>query len=362
MPRSKRCPHCTHQTLQVNYYHGEEVDVCRQCGGLWFEKGNLDAIIAAKDARVEQADFTDNLGQVLGPCDRHCPDCARPLQTCHLLPDYHLDVDVCLQCDGAWVERESVSQVSKSSAIKHALESMNGGVSWKTWVFQFLLRLPVEYNVKPRSTPWVTWTLIALNTLIFLLYAFDTRTFNAVITHFALSPAAIQAGDAYWTFLTAVFLHGSLLHLAGNMYFLWVVGANLEDALGKLRFLGLYLFCGVAAGVVSVLANLGSTIPSVGASGAIAGLFGMYALWFPNASLTFMFFVYQKKLAVYWYFAIWLALNLFGMLAGGQGVDYWAHIGGFVVGLALGAALRRRVWAANPLLAHLAGPEVQLRR
>ena len=88
----------------------------------------------------------------------------------------------------------------------------------------------------------------------------------------------------------------------------------------------------------------------------------MYLLWFPNASLTFMFFVWQKKLAVVWYFGIWLALNLLGMVLDGQGVDYWAHIGGFVVGLAIGAGLRQKVWGWNPLLAHLAGPEVQVRR
>ncbi|MCC5858840.1 MAG: rhomboid family intramembrane serine protease [Ectothiorhodospiraceae bacterium] len=362
MPEKKRCPECRRQSLRVHYFQGEEVDVCDRCSGMWFEHGNLNAVIAAKDDQSDTADYTASLGRHQGISPRRCPDCGDSLQTFHLLEDYHLDIDVCRRCDGAWVEKAAASRVAKSSLIRGALEDMNAGTSWKPWVFQFLLRMPVEYNVRPRRTPWVTMTLIALNSLIFLLYAFDTRMFGYVVEHFALSPAAVQSGERYWTFLTAMFLHGGFVHLLGNMYFLWLVGANLEDALGRFRFLALYLICGLAAGLISVLANLGSTIPSVGASGAIAGLFGMYALWFPNASLTFMFFVYQKKLAVYWYFGLWLGLNILGMAVGGQGVDYWAHIGGFVAGLALGIALRQRVWDANPLLAYLAGPEVRIRR
>jgi len=362
MPAKKYCPHCVDSRLTVNHYQGEEVDLCRQCGGLWFEKGNLNALIAARCHQVDEADYVDNLGPALEPSQRQCPDCHDPLQVFHLLENLEVDIEVCQRCDGAWVEQEMACKVANSSAIRHALEDMNRTVSWKTWIFQALLRMPVEYNVKPRQTPWVTMALIAINTLIFLSYAFDPAFAHQVIDQFAIAPATIASGQGWWTFVTATFLHGSFLHLAGNMYFLWVTGANLEDALGRWRFIGLYLVCGILAGAVSVAANLGSTIPSVGASGAIAGLFGMYLLWFPNASLTFMFVVWQKKLAVAWYFAIWLGLNFFGMAVGGQGIDYWAHIGGFLVGLAIGAGLRQRVWSANPLLAHLAGPEVRVQR
>ncbi|SDU15544.1 rhomboid family intramembrane serine protease [Halopseudomonas salegens] len=362
MAGKKHCPHCVNTTLAVNYYEGEEVDNCNTCGGLWFERGSLNAIIAAKCQHVEEADYVANLGPALEPSHRHCPDCGTRLQVFHVLNDFHVDIDVCQRCDGAWVEKDTACKVAKSSAIKHALVEMNKTVNWKTWIFQMLSRMPLEYNVKPRITPWVTYALIAINTLIFLTYGFDPVLAGRVFGGFAIAPADIQAGSHWWAFVTAIFLHGSLMHLIGNMYFLWVIGDNLEDALGHWRFLGLYLLCGILAGLVSVLANLGSEIPSVGASGAIAGLFGMYILWFPNASMTFMFFVWQKKLAVMWYFAIWLALNFYGMAMGQQGIDYWAHVGGFIAGLAIGFALRQRVWTANPLLAHLAGPEVKVRR
>jgi len=179
---------------------------------------------------------------------------------------------------------------------------------------------------------------------------------------FGLNPAQILEGQRLWTFITASFLHGSFLHLGSNMYFLWVVGQSLEDAQGKFWFIGLYLFCGLAAGMVSVMLRTGSTIPSIGASSAIAGLFSMYILWFPKASLTFMFYIYQKKLAVHWYFGIWFVLNILGMALGDQGIDYWAHIGGITFGLLIGYILRQSVWEVNPMLAYLAGPEAQVKR
>ncbi|GAA3965087.1 rhomboid family intramembrane serine protease [Allohahella marinimesophila] len=362
MSGKKYCPQCRTAHLTIKDYDGEEVDICRQCGGVWFEKADLDALVAAKCQRTDYGDYVADLGPSLDYSNRECPDCSHGMQIYHLLNDYHVDIDVCRACDGAWVARDTVSKVVKSAAIKHAIQDMNQSTSWKTWVFEALLRMPVEYNVKPRITPWVTIALVIINSLIFISYGFDLHATNMIFENFALAPAVVQEGNGLWSFITATFLHGSMLHLAGNMYFLWLTGDNLEDALGHGRFLAIYLVCGILAGTISVLANLGSPIPSVGASGAIAGLFGMYLLWFPKASMTFMFVVWQKKLAVMWYFGIWLGLNFFGMSMGQGGVDYWAHIGGFAVGLTIGAALRKWVWTRNPLLAHLAGPEVQVKR
>lgn len=355
----KRCPDCRTAVLQPHDYAGKDLDVCHDCGGLWFEKSNLDEVIARHDPATDEADYTLNLGEQQGRTDMPCPDCGRHLQAFHLLDDYHLEVDVCRACQGAWVERHELDKVAHSAMIRQALGRLGGGISWKTWIFQFLSQLPVEYNIKPRRRPWVTWTLIALNTVIFLAYFLDPTITGQVFEHFAITSAEALSGREPWTFVTHQFLHGGVMHLVANMYFLWLVGDNLEDVLGHARYLGLYLLCGVGAAVVSVLADPGSTVPSVGASGAIAGLFGMYMLWFPRASLTFMFLVFQKKLRVHWYFGIWLALNFAGMAMGGQGVDYWAHLGGFAIGAGIGFALRRRVWSANPLVAHLAGPEVK---
>jgi len=348
--------------VETQTFRGEKVELCLCCGGIWFERITLNRIIGAKDPQLYRGCYTDNLGMKLRLSDRRCPDCNEQMDTYYLLIDYHLEVDKCCLCGNLWVEKKSVPKVVDSTAISHALEILNKEVTSKTVVFQLLFGVPVEYNVKPRSFCWATWGLIILNTVIFLLYVFNPKAIHYVIVNFGLNPVYIEEGKKLWTFITSIFLHGSFLHLGSNMYFLWIVGQSLEDALGKVWYIILYMICGIAAGFISVIANAGSDIPSIGASGAIAGLFGMYLLWFPKASLTFMFFIYQKKIAAYWYFGIWFVLNIVQMVSGEAGVDYWAHIGGIITGLIIGLLLRQTVWEANPMLSHLAGNEAQIKR
>ena len=358
----KRCPVCRHSLLTPTQHHGQEIDVCHHCGGLWFEKDEMNSVLSAIDNGHDNVDFSGQLGKRLGLAERQCPDCRKSLQHYQLLEQYDLEVDVCHGCDGVWIDQDEIAAVQQSPRLRETLEKLNTQTNWKSWVFQFLSQMPVEYNIRPHRTPWVTWALIVINVLIYFSYAGSDNSMMAAITHFGSTPAELANGEQWWTPLTATFLHGSLLHLAGNMYFLWLTGDNLEDALGHWRFLGLYLLCGLGAGFVRVLMNWNSDIPSVGASGAIAGLFGMYMLWFRHASLTFMIIVWQKKLSPFWYFGIWLGLNLLGMLGNEGGVDYWAHIGGFIIGIIIGLSMHRWVMAKNPLLPLLAQPQAQILR
>jgi membrane associated rhomboid family serine protease len=172
----------------------------------------------------------------------------------------------------------------------------------------------------------------------------------------ALIPARIEMGDGGYTLLTSMFLHGGLLHIAGNMLFLWIFGDNLEDQMGHLGFLLFYLACGVGAGLTHVMFAQGSTIPTVGASGAIAGVMGGYLLFFPRArvDVLLIFFIFIQIVAVPAWFmlGIWFLLQLLnGAVADPNmgGVAYWAHAGGFVFGVlfALPAWLARggpRFW------------------
>jgi membrane associated rhomboid family serine protease len=158
----------------------------------------------------------------------------------------------------------------------------------------------------------------------------------------AMIPARVADGDSYHTLLTSMFLHGGLMHLGGNMLFLWIFGDNLEDALGHVGFLLFYLACGVGADYAQLMANPDSTIPTVGASGAIAGVMGGYLLLFPKARVDVLviFIIFFRVFAVpaWLMLALWFGIQLFSSVGSdlsSGGVAYWAHAGGFVIGLVL---------------------------
>tara|TARA_Y100000782_G_C10165564_1_gene257492 strand:+ start:340 stop:1449 length:1110 start_codon:yes stop_codon:yes gene_type:complete len=356
------CPHCPTTALVRTRYARENIDSCPSCEGLWFQNHELNSAIADFDNGDDDPDFISNLGAPLGISDRSCPSCNEKMQCYHLLPDYQVEVDICHPCNSTWIDKHELDEVCHSPLLKEALAEINQGVSWKSWLFEFLARMPVEYNVRPRITPFVTWIILALNIVIFSTYATDPELMNSIFALFASRPADIVHGVHIWTLITATFLHGGFMHLVGNMYFLWVVGDNIESMVGHKRYLGIYLLLGLGASLYSVIGNPLGTIPSVGASGAIAGLFGLYMLWFPYARFSFMIVAWQIKLPVWVYFLGWLGLNFLGMVTSGGGVDYRAHIGGFFIGCALALVMKKSVYAQNPLIAMLAGSDARFRK
>lgn len=362
--RMLKCPHCTDTVLQHVELHGQELDTCTTCHGLWFEDRELNHILRNKHEIQDDYCIRQRFGEPLNQHIYDCHRCNAPMQQYHLLKDYHLEVDACQHCCGIWVEGDKVATVLAAPKLQDALEQLNRKVSVKSWLFQFFTRMPREYNIKPHRTPYMTWALMLLNTVIFALYGFDYDASDWVASHLAFNSLSILQGEQWWSFISYQFLHGGLVHLVGNMYFLWIIGDNLEDALGPWRFLGYYLLCGVAAAVLELLVSLtfGRDLLMVGASGAIAGLFGMYLLWFRHASLSFMFIVWQKKLSPIWYFIIWAAMNIFGLLSMDMGVAYAAHLGGFGVGLIIGLMLKQQVLEHNPLLQLLQRPEANIMR
>jgi membrane associated rhomboid family serine protease len=203
---------------------------------------------------------------------------------------------------------------------------------------------PIRDHNPSGRTPYVTIALIAINIMVFLAYFLGRNDLqlNAFFLQWGLVPARIAAGQGYETFLTSMFLHAGWMHLAGNMLFLWIYGDNLEEEMGHLGFLLFYLAAGVAAAALQAWADLGSRIPMVGASGAIAGVMGGYLLLFPRAKVDvlFIFVIFFRIFAIpaWIVLGIWFAIQIFGGLntPGDQGgVAYWAHAGGFLAGLAL---------------------------
>ncbi len=204
---------------------------------------------------------------------------------------------------------------------------------------------PIRDHNPSERVPFVTLTLIAINVVVFLagLALLQTdRQLSQFYFDYALLPARLEAGENYSALLTSIFLHGGIMHLGGNMLFLWIFGDNLEDEMGHLPFLGFYLISGIGAGLVHYASDPGSIIPTVGASGAIAGVMGGYLLLFPKARVDiFLFFiVFFRILPVpaWIMLGVWFAMQLVSGVrvdAGAGGVAYWAHAGGFVIGAVL---------------------------
>ncbi len=208
-----------------------------------------------------------------------------------------------------------------------------------------------DYNPTTR-TPYVTIALIASCILVFIWQlSLDPRSGEIMVRQFGFIPALLF-GQATWadgtglvpswtTLFTSMFLHGGVMHLAGNMLYLWIFGNNIEDVMGHARFLAFYLLCGLIAAMAQALPDTGSTIPMIGASGAISGVLGAYLLLFPKAQVQVIIpigFFIVRTLSAGWLLGIWIAFQVVSGLAAdpsGGGVAWWAHVGGFVAGMAL---------------------------
>jgi membrane associated rhomboid family serine protease len=219
--------------------------------------------------------------------------------------------------------------------------------------------IPLRSTERVYSRTLVTASIIALNVLIFLYQAtLSPYALNTFVTEFGIVPDQMR-GMGLLTLFTSMFLHGGWMHLIGNMLFLWVFGRNLEDLIGGPRFLAFYLLAGIAAGVVQVAVNAYSRIPTIGASGAIAGVMGAYLIKFPRTRIVTLififFFVTTAEIPAAFILLYWFAIQFFsgfGSLASqdysGGGVAYFAHIGGFLAGMLLirlfPARQRFRAW------------------
>lgn len=204
---------------------------------------------------------------------------------------------------------------------------------------------PIRDHNPSEKTPYITYILIAANVVIFLMYwplFSDERALFRFWLDWALIPENVSDGRGLHGLFTSMFLHGGFWHLGGNMLFLWIYGDNLEEDLGHFGFLAFYITCGIGAGLVHVMAEPSSVVPTVGASGAIAGVMGAYLLMYPKAKIDvlFIFVVFFKiwPIRAWIILGLWFALQLFGGFntsPGGAGIAYWAHIGGFVIGAIL---------------------------
>jgi membrane associated rhomboid family serine protease len=210
--------------------------------------------------------------------------------------------------------------------------------------------IPLRSSERTYSTAYVTLAIIALNVLVFFQeLALDPYQLNRFIAHFGLVPDRLH----YYQIFTSMFIHGGWLHILGNMWFLWVFGRGIEDDLGHARYAVLYFAAGIAAAILQVATSPGSRVPTVGASGAIAGVMGAYLIKFPRARIVTLVFIVifittldipAAFLLIYW-FAIQFfnGIGSFGFSQVSTGdVAWFAHVGGFVAGMALALLMPAR--------------------
>jgi membrane associated rhomboid family serine protease len=221
--------------------------------------------------------------------------------------------------------------------------------------------IPIRDDAPRFSTPYVTYFLIALNTLMFIyelmIDAHSHRALNAFIFEFGVVPQHVSAAlaspggtnlsAAFLPILTSMFLHASWLHILGNMWVLWIFGDNIEDYLGHFLYLVFYLVCGFAAALTHIALNLGSLVPSVGASGAIAGIMGAFFLLYPRSRVLTL--VPLIIFFTFWWLPAWIVLGYWFLIqfvsgtatavayanSTSGGVAFWAHVGGFAAGALL---------------------------
>ena len=219
--------------------------------------------------------------------------------------------------------------------------------------------LPLRDNVPTRITPFVTWSLLAANVLVFVLY--QLPDLQGAVDELAYHPCevndscAVVGQDWFLTAFTSMFMHGDWVHLGGNMLFLWIFGNNVEDVMGHVRFLLFYVLAGLAATALQTAFTLsaasaaGAAIPNLGASGAISGVLGAYFLILPHARiLTLVFFFLLREIPAWIVLGVYIALQLYDANfqwrhpPEGGGVAVFAHLGGIAFGILTIYLFRKR--------------------
>lgn len=357
-------------------HQGVTLDLCPACKGLWFDRGEL-----AKALGGQPPELGPPASLELESARRHCPRCESGLGERRLKADAGLRVDVCVRCEGLFLERGELERVRRLArhprhlsredvqamreAVPAPLEryrrtAITAGrlaAARPTWLFKrhgwddgagmmllFLLQLPQEEDRPPSNRAWATWALVVLN---LLAWAWQLRIgLERSVDLYAMRPTEILAGERLHALVSSMFVHAGWAHLVGNVWFLWLFGDNVEDRLGTLPFLLLYFAAGVGADVLTLISGFAPEARHLGSSGAIAGILGAYMVLFPGARILtsvfnfFFLWVLVIALPAWFYFGGWLLLQGLGVFFAVQGVGWWAHLGGFAVGLAAAAGVR----------------------
>lgn len=352
------CPSCQQPLTEVRTSNGIFWS-CEKCGGRAVGVELLRRTFTSES--INPLWFHALRGE--GQTGRNCPACRNPMTEVKLSGDAEIKVDVCRLCHFVWFDATEVENLVPRSVsppkpelpqkareaialakVEQLAEQARGtdfdssppDESWKT--IAGFLGMPVEFDAAPQDRhPWTTWILC---TAIIAASAFAFTRLHEIVAQFGLIPA--QATRLHGlTFLTAFFLHAGPVHLIGNMYFLFVFGDDVENFLRPLRYLALIALAAFIGDLAHIAVDPHSQIPSIGASGGIAGVITFYALKFPHVRLGFLLrwgFVWFRwiRLPAWFVFILWILFQLIGaweQKAGISSVSSFAHLGGALTGL-----------------------------
>lgn len=346
------CPRCSSVVLEQCEHNGREVDVCSGCGGMWVQR---DAASSSHETSAERGDVAllKDIPTTFGTeTEMSCPCCdeSPKLTEVHVDDVRELTVDICSACNGFWFDHKEWDHLEACRSWKQLQQKSQKTSAYVTWVFQLLTGMPAEFNIRPRRLPVVTITIMLLCSALFLLMVNVPG-----VASWAESLGAKSGRGSLQTMFNLfsnLFVHAGWLHLLGNMYFLYVLGDNVEDVMGRRRYVLFFLGCGALAVIPHLL--MGSGIMMVGASGAIAAVMGAYFVLFPHAEMTVMWNLFHVRVNARMWLGGWMAFQLFCLWGDPTsvttGIGWSAHVIGFIAGFAVTHLWRKQLVDSHPFL------------
>jgi len=363
--RGMNCPSCSHKLRRIKT-KSEVLEICPHCKGIWFDSGELvnfvrdlskrENILPEKPRLFKRREV--HISDTNVKNNKSCPRCNLVMQTFNYCYDSNVFLEKCTDCHGIWADSKDVLKIARyikqdftSTKIGEDLirqtEKMErikeigqlgeeltnqAGIGM---LFIPHLILPLWDDEERVRFPVITFTIIILCVLTFLGEIFWIRDANGFFRNFGF-----VVGDFFsMGLITSMFLHGGLLHLIGNMYFLWLFGDNVEDRFGRAWYPVFYLCCGIAASILHSIFNHSSVVPVIGASGAISGVMGAYMLFYPFAKVRVLFITRVVGVPACLFLGGWFLLQLaFGLIyniTDYSHIAWFAHIGGFIFGIVI---------------------------
>jgi membrane associated rhomboid family serine protease/Zn-finger nucleic acid-binding protein len=336
------------------------IDICPSCRGMWFDSGEFVDFVSAlaetqKVPNVHTPLFEPRhveTPEKLDEAKRLCPRCSLTMQKFNYAYDSNIMLDRCPSCNGIWTDSGEAQRVARhlkcnpevtqlgrtlvqgNPGLRELNDLVEFGETFRRLILMPKIVLPLSDDVPRRSLPAVTLSIIALCTLLSILQLFSPEFSSRLIDTFGFIPHRFL----HFSLITSIFLHAGLLHLAGNMLFLWVFGDSVENRFGAKKYLLLYLLSGLAGSISHAGFAHDPFVPAIGASGAISGLLGAYLVLFPHARLKMLFWIRVIHVPAWFYLGFWFLLQLlYGLLSTAgfySNIGWFAHIGGFVFGAA----------------------------